>query len=92
MQQHVYCLGYVSFVLVTYSLPGLVLYRLLTRPKMKFITWGIEKVRSKTRIMANFTVCTPEVTEVIESRKIAFLEHGILCHGSISVQQLAALC
>ena len=30
MQQHVYCLGYVSFVLVMYSLPGLVLYR--TRP------------------------------------------------------------
>jgi hypothetical protein len=23
MQQHVYCLGYVSFVLVMYSLPGL---------------------------------------------------------------------
>jgi len=27
MQQHVYCLGYVSFVLVMYALPGLVLYR-----------------------------------------------------------------
>jgi hypothetical protein len=26
MQQHVYCLGYVSFVLVMCSLPGLVLY------------------------------------------------------------------
>jgi len=26
MRQHVYCLGYVSFVLVMYSLPGLVLY------------------------------------------------------------------
>ena len=30
MQQHVYCLGYVSLVLVMYSLSGLVLYR--TRP------------------------------------------------------------
>ena len=27
MQQHVYCLGYVSFVLVMCSLSGLVLYR-----------------------------------------------------------------
>ena len=26
MQQHVYCLGYVSFVLVMCSMPGLVLY------------------------------------------------------------------
>ena len=26
MQQHVYCLGYVSLVLVMCSLPGLVLY------------------------------------------------------------------
>ena len=26
MRQYVYCLGYVSFVLVMYSLPGLVLY------------------------------------------------------------------
>jgi hypothetical protein len=26
MQQHVYCLGYVSLVLVMYSLSGLVLY------------------------------------------------------------------
>jgi hypothetical protein len=27
MQQHVYCLGYVSFVLVMYSLSGLILYQ-----------------------------------------------------------------
>jgi len=36
MQQHVYCLGYVSFVLVMCSLPGLVLYR--TRPGKEHIT------------------------------------------------------
>ena len=29
MQQHVYCLGYVSFVLVMYSLPGLVFKKLV---------------------------------------------------------------
>ena len=34
----VYCLDYVSFVLVMYSLPGLVLYR--TRPGKEHITSG----------------------------------------------------
>ena len=34
MQQHVYCLSYVSFVLVMYSLPGLVLY--CTRPGKEY--------------------------------------------------------
>ena len=36
MRQHVYCLGYVSFVLVMCSLPGLVLYR--TRPGKEYVT------------------------------------------------------
>ena len=36
MQQYVYCLGYVSLVLVMYSLPGMVLYK--TRPGKEYIT------------------------------------------------------
>jgi len=36
MQQHVYCLGYVSLVLTMYSLSGLVLYR--TRLDKEYIT------------------------------------------------------
>jgi len=38
MQQHVYCLGYVSFVSVMYCLPGLVLYR---SDLVYFIDWII---------------------------------------------------
>ena len=44
MQQHVYYLGYVTFVLVMYSLSGLVLYR--TRPDKEYICKEPDQVRN----------------------------------------------
>jgi len=41
MQQHVYCLGYVSLVLVMYSLSGLVLYS-ATRKMLSSVTKNCE--------------------------------------------------